>query len=32
MLTWFNFNPSMDIMPNKVWGEILNFNNATIEV
>ena len=38
LLTWFNFNPSMDsiYMPGKVWGEItypfLNFNGCTVEV
>ena len=40
LLTWFNFNPSMDnssYMPDKVWDEItwysfLNFNGATVEV
>ena len=38
LLTWFNFNPSMDkyIINYNVWDEItypfLNFNGATIEV
>ena len=39
LLTWFNFNPSMDKynhMPCNVWDEItypfLNFNGCTVEV
>ena len=38
LLTWINFNPSMDnnYMPRKVWDEItypfLNFNGWTVEV
>ena len=39
LLTWINFNPSMDIsnyMPSKVWDEITNpflhFYSCTIEV
>ena len=36
LLTWFNFNPSMDYVNDKVWDEItypfLNFNDATVEV
>ena len=33
LLTWINFNPSMDL-PSKMWDEItyqlLNFNSATV--
>ena len=38
LLTWFNFNPSMDsnYIRYNVWDEItypfLNFNGATVEV